>query len=52
MPADVEALHVERNMVVGVSYLDIEDVANKKSLTLKRELSPVLSKHGFDVQNM
>jgi hypothetical protein len=26
MSADVDTLHVERNMVMGVSYLDIEDI--------------------------
>jgi hypothetical protein len=33
-------------------FFHLRHVANTKSLTLKKELSAVLSKHGFDVKTM
>jgi hypothetical protein len=43
---------VDKHGCLQERFFHLIHVANTKSKTLKRELSSVLSKHGFDVQNM
>ena len=43
---------VDKDGCLQERFFHLIHVANTKSLTLKRELCSVLSKHRFDVQNM
>jgi hypothetical protein len=43
---------VDKHGCLQERFFHLIHVANTKTKTLKRELSSVLSKHGFDVQNM
>jgi hypothetical protein len=43
---------VDKDGILQERFFDLIHVANTRSLTLKDELSSVLSNHGFDIQNL